>query len=57
MLQSERLLFIQKGCPKKVIPENTSTFCITNLVDKKVISKNIYPFLPVCEKVTNELYP
>ena len=37
MLQSERLLFIHKGCHEKVIPGYTLTFCITKPVDEKVI--------------------
>ena len=36
MLQSERLLFIHKGCQEKVIPGYTVIFCITKHVDKKV---------------------
>ena len=41
MLQSERLLFIHKGCHEKVIPVYTLTFCITKPVDKKVKIKKI----------------
>ena len=36
MLQSERLLFIDKGCHENVILGYTLTFCITKPVDKRV---------------------
>ena len=36
MLQSERLLYIHKGCHEKVNPVYTLTFCITKPVDKTV---------------------
>ena len=39
MLQSERLLFIHKGCHEKVIRGYTVTFCITKPADKKVTIK------------------
>ena len=35
MWQSERFLFIHKGCYKKVIPFYTLTMCITKPLDKK----------------------
>ena len=41
-LQSERLLFVDKGYPEKVITGYTFTCCLTKPVKKEVTTYNIH---------------